>query len=138
MLFLAWLSLLAAYNLDLVMRGQISQCAVNTTAALVALPQQKVLLFFLIFTGLSALAVFAMAFGHDYIKYRSDMQHLTPYLETPMPTGQGQYGTARWLEPRRIPEVFTVVTVDEDNPLIRKLIQEGTTDLPETAPPKVP
>lgn len=118
------LSLLAAYNLDLLASGRGRGPSLRLGDALTALADRKVLILFLLLTGLSALGVGCMAFGRSYINYRSNMRRLTPDLETPMAEGQGQYGTARWLEKRRIPSVFTVLKVDRNAPLLRGLIEE--------------
>lgn len=131
MLFLSALSLLGAYNLDRAASGHRDECSWDLLRALTGLGNQKVLTFFLLFLLLSAMAVLFMLFEHSYIKYKSDMQTITPAIKTPKAEGQGQYGTARWMEKSEIPEAFTVVQVDRSNPLIRRLMEEGRLDLKE-------
>ncbi|MEA4932753.1 MAG: hypothetical protein VB071_04080 [Lawsonibacter sp.] len=56
----------------------------------------------------------------------------TPAIKTPKAEGQGQYGTARWMGKDEIPDTFTVVQIDRNNPLIRRLMDEGRSDLWES------
>lgn len=133
MIFLSALSLLAAYNLDRVASGHRAECSWDLLRALTGLGNQKVLIFFLLFLALSATAVLFMLFEHSYIKYKSNMQIITPAIKTPKSEGQGQYGTARWMEKSEIPNAFTVVQTDANAPLIRQLIEEGRLDLEEKA-----
>lgn len=128
MLILTLLSLLAAYNLDS-LASRRAVYSLSPAVALAALEDARVLTLFLLFTALAALAVLYMAFARGTIKYRSNMQQIVPGVETPMPEGQGQYGTARWMPKSRIPEVFTVVRIDSGSRLIRQLMAEGKDDL---------
>ena len=57
------------------------------------------------------------------------MQQIVPGVETPMPAGQGQYGTARCMPKERIPKAFTVIRIDSDSRLIQQLLAEGEDDL---------
>jgi hypothetical protein len=57
------------------------------------------------------------------------MQRITPAIRTPKPEGQGQYGTAQWLDRQKIPEVFTAVRIDKEDPLIQELLEKGDEDL---------
>lgn len=84
-------------------------------------------MFFLLFL---IAAVLFMPFEHSYINYKSEMQTITPAIKTPKAEGQGQYGTARWMEKDEIPEAFTVVQIDRSDPLIRRLMDKGRADLP--------
>lgn len=56
------------------------------------------------------------------------MQTITLAIKTPKAEGQGQYGTARWIKKDEIPEAFTVVQIDRNYPLIRRLMDEGRAD----------
>ena len=79
--------------------------------------------------GCSLLATVWMCFGREYIKYKSKMIHVCLDIYTPMAEGQGQYGTARWLEEKDKARVFTMVHVDLGTPLLRELIAYGREDL---------
>ncbi|MEM5816695.1 MAG: hypothetical protein AAGU16_02365 [Desulfitobacterium hafniense] len=129
MLLLTALSLLGAYNLDRVASGHPGECSWSLLISLAGLGNQKVLIFFLLFLILSAVAVLFMLFEHSYINYKSDMQTITPAIKTPKAEGQGQYGTARWMEKDEIPDTFTVVQIDRNDSLIRRLMDEGRSDL---------
>ncbi|MEM5767943.1 MAG: hypothetical protein AAGU32_06600 [Bacillota bacterium] len=129
MAILMVLSLLGAYNLDRVAGGHPEECSWSLLVSLTGLGNRKVLIFFLLFLTLSAAAVLFMLFEHSYINYKSEMQTVTPAIKTPKAEGQGQYGTARWMEKDEIPDAFTVVQIDRNNPLICRLMDEGRLDL---------
>lgn len=65
----------------------------------------------------------------NYIKYKSDMQSITPDIATPKAEGQGQYGTASWLDSRQYSGAFSAVKIDKQSLLIRELISMGDEDL---------
>ena len=103
--------------------------AISTVVSLSRLWNRKVLIFFLLFLRLFATAVLFVIFEHSYINYKSEMQTITPAIKTPKAEGQGQYGTARWMEKDEIPDAFTMVQIDRNDPLIRRLMDEGRADL---------
>lgn len=45
-------------------------------------------------------------------------------IKTPVPVGEGQYGTARFMEKKEIDEVYDKVIIDKNNPEIKKLMLE--------------
>lgn len=129
LLFLTLLSLMGAYNLDCILSGRVRACSWNPMTAFSGLSNQKVRLFFFLFVALSTLFIIYMLFANSYIKYKSDMQRITPDIQTPRAEGQGQYGTARWMPQEKIDEMFTVVTVDSHSHYIRELCAQGDADL---------
>lgn len=65
-------------------------------------------------------------------EYKSEMQEVIPgLLETPKAAGQGQYGTAKWLQPEQFPTAFHAVLLDRNAPLLKELIEHGMDDLLE-------
>lgn len=65
------------------------------------------------------------------IKYKSDMQHITPDIETPKAEGQGQYGTARWLDKSKYQSAFDLFEINDTDEWIEQLILHGRDDLTE-------
>lgn len=129
LLFFCVLSPLTAYNLHMILSGQDSFCSIDPAAVLMGLGIPQVLKLTLLGIAVSALAVVWMLVSHSYIKYRNGMREIVPGLSTPDPAGQGQYGTARWMEPNEICDVFSVVTVDKQAPLLQELMARGYDDL---------
>lgn len=129
MLFLTVAALIGAYNLHWLLLGCPDAYTLDPMTALSGLNIRTVLLFFLIFTAAGATLVFYMLFSRSYIKYKSDMQHVTPDIQTPKAEGQGQYGTARWLQPGDFGDAFHLVVVDAHSDLIRLLMEHGQDDL---------
>ena len=72
-----------------------------------------------------------MLFSRSYIKYKSDMQYVTPDIQTPKAEGQGQYGTAHWLQPGDFDKAFYPVEIDAHSSLIWSLVEHGQDDLKE-------
>ena len=60
------------------------------------------------------------------LKYRSDMQQITPDIVTPCADGQGQYGTAKWMPKSKYRTYFTVRRSKNMN--IDDLLEAGRQD----------
>lgn len=56
--------------------------------------------------------------------YQSDLMQITPEIATPVPAGQGQYGTARWLKKEEFDQVFEYAIIN------RKELLQGKVRLP--------
>lgn len=61
--------------------------------------------------------------------YQSKLRRVAPGIETPVPTGQHQHGSARWLQEEEWSHAFDHYTLDLRRPLIRYLIHTGYDDL---------
>lgn len=61
--------------------------------------------------------------------YQSQLRQVAPGIETPVPTGQHQHGSARWLRRDEWPRSFDHYTLDLRHPLIRHLMDTGYDDL---------
>lgn len=118
-----------SYNLHMVLSGQSELVSIHPATVLGGLFIPQVRRFFLLGAALALVGVGYMLFGHIGLKYRSDMRRITPNIETPAAEGQGQYGTARWLEPEALGRVFKTVRMDESAALIRALTTCGREDL---------
>lgn len=102
-----WLSLMFASNFGLFMTGQTEACTLRPSkmmAVLMADPRSAKL--FLVLALGSLLLVLWMLFGHSYLKYKSDMYEVVPGFSIPRPEGQGQHGTAWWMQPKKFAAAF--------------------------------
>ena len=122
------LSLYISYNVHWVLSGNRKMCSTNPLVLISGLSEPKIRTFFIICLIASALAILYMLVMQSYIKYKSDMQYITPDIETPKAEGQGQYGTARWLNRNKLLKAFAVVQVDQSSPLIKDLMAHGHDD----------
>jgi len=61
--------------------------------------------------------------------YQSDLLRVTPDIETPVPVGQHQHGSSRWLTDREKNKVFESYTLNPNNSALRYLIKHGEDDL---------
>lgn len=57
--------------------------------------------------------------------YQSDLMKVTDEIEIPVPVGQFQYGSSRWMKEEEKDRVFEVCTISPADPVIRKLIETG-------------
>ncbi len=121
-------SLYVSYNVHCLLSGNRGQCSTDPTVLISGLSEPKIRTFFFIILIAVALAIFYMLVMQNYIKYKSDMQRITPDIETPKAEGQGQYGTARWLEIQNYTKVFSSVNVDRSSKMIKRLINAGHGD----------
>lgn len=121
-------SLYISYNVHWILMRQLKMCSTSPVVLISGLREPKIRTLFIICLIASALAILYMLVMQSYIKYKSDMQRITPDIETPKAEGQGQYGTARWLNRKKFSKVFTAVEVDQSSPLIKDLIAHGCDD----------
>ncbi|MBW4085247.1 hypothetical protein [Paenibacillus sp. S150] len=61
--------------------------------------------------------------------YQSKLKQVAPGIETPVPVGQYQHGSARWLREEELPHVFENQTLELSQPFLQRLIQTGYDDL---------
>jgi type IV secretion system protein VirD4 len=61
--------------------------------------------------------------------YQSDLLRVTPDIETPVPVGQHQHGSSRWLTDREKNKVFESYTLNPNNSALQYLIKHGEDDL---------
>lgn len=81
--------------------------------------------FYLLYAAITALLLIWALVSCNYIKYRSDMQRVTPDIETPCAAGQGQFGTARWMQPENIGRHFAVWKVPQRQKWFKQMINSG-------------
>lgn len=98
------------------------------TAWGMVLHDERVGKFYLLYcAALFTLLVWVLITG-NYLKYRSDMQQITPDICTPKPEGQGQFGTARWMRQEEIGRFFHVWKVPRKAPWFQELMAAGLAD----------
>lgn len=61
--------------------------------------------------------------------YQSKLKTVAPGIETPVPVGQHQHGSARWLREEELSLAFDSQLLNLSHPLLRHLIQTGYDDL---------
>lgn len=129
LLLFSCLALIGAYNIhQLLSRQLLFSWRIGTCLGAV-LAVSAVRSWFLLLEGCAMLLVAWMAFGREYIKYKSDMLRVCPGIETPKAEGQGQYGTARWMTDKERDRVFSCVHLDWNAGKLRELTQHGYDDL---------
>lgn len=57
--------------------------------------------------------------------YQSDLMKVTDDIEIPVPVGQYQHGSSRWLKEEEKEKVFEAYNLDPFNPVIKELIATG-------------
>ena len=122
------IALYASYNLNYLLLRKRNMCSINPIVLIQGLNDSKIRTFFILFFIVGALLIIYMLFVQNYIKYKSDMQQITPALETPKAEGQGQYGTAKWLSKAKYEKAFAVVEMDDRSALIKDLVAHGRDD----------
>lgn len=61
--------------------------------------------------------------------YQSDLIQITPKISIPVPAGQKQFGSARWMKEEEKNTVFDLCILRENDALIKYLISTGYKDL---------
>lgn len=118
-------SLFVSYNVHCLLSGNRQLCSTNPAVLISGLSEPRIRTFFVICLAVAALAIAYLLVMQNYIKYKSDMQEITPDIRTPKAEGQGQYGTARWLDRKKYSKAFEVVEVDKASPLVSELVVHG-------------
>lgn len=57
--------------------------------------------------------------------YKSELNCITPDIETPKAAGQNQHGSARWLDGKKKGQAFDYVVIHKKNPFIQFLLKSG-------------
>lgn len=86
------------------------------------------LLLFFCFQGM-VIVLAALFFVFNNQPYQSELKQVAPGIETPVPTGQHQHGSARWMRDEELLHLFDNETLDLQHPYLQKLIATGYDDL---------
>lgn len=89
------------------------------------LHNNRVQRFYLIFVAVTALLLIWGVACSNYLKYRSNMQQITPDIAIPCAAGQGQFGTARWMKSEHIGRYFTRWKIPKRRKWFKKLMAAG-------------
>lgn len=86
---------------------------------------------FLMFVCLQGfiLILSVMYFLTNLRPYQSDLNTITPDIQTPKAVGQYQHGSSRWLKDSEKEKAFRSFTLDPNDPFIKSLIKTGYDDL---------
>lgn len=123
-LCLAFLMLELAGNVHLLLSVGTSSVTLNPLLlARLLLSSRKALMMYLLLLGFAALFVWWGLFGRSYLNYHSKMFEVVPGFEIPMPEGQGQHGTAWWLEAQEFDKHFASIDTSVPVPLPAELQQ---------------
>lgn len=123
-LCLAFLMLELAGNVHLLLSVGTSSVTLNPLLlARLLLSSRKALMMYLLLLGFAALFVWWGLFGRSYLNYHSKMFEVVPGFEIPMPEGQGQHGTAWWLEAQEFDKHFASIDTSAPVPLPANLQQ---------------
>ena len=95
------------------------------------LGDSRVLQFYLFYLIAVVLLLVWVLVSSNYLKYRSDMQRITPDIITPCADGQGQFGTARWMKPENIGRYFGAWRIPKRQAWFRELIAAGQSSYKE-------
>src|SRR5450756_1981590 len=82
---------------------------------------------FICLMGLYAICIGAL-FVMAIVPYHSRTRKLADRIVTPVSAGQGQHGTAAFLDSKRIDQSFPVVSIVIDHSVVKALLQEGDAD----------
>jgi len=74
--------------------------------------------------GISIAALFVMAI----VPYHSRTRNLADKIITPVSAGQGQHGTASFLDPKKVDESFTGIELNPEGSTLKTLLREGDFD----------
>lgn len=86
--------------------------------------EQRQGMLFLSFEGFVLLCC-TLFFVQNSRAYQSDLMKVTDEIEIPMPVGQFQHGSSRWMKETEKDKVFAVCTISPLNPVIRNLLDTG-------------
>lgn len=96
--------------------------------------KQHMLLFLCLQGFIAILCV--MFFLTNLRPYQSDLVQITPDITTPVPVGQHQHGSARWLTDAEKDKSFRSFTLDPQSRTLRYYMKHGRDDLKEVQEPE--
>ncbi len=126
---------------DMLTRGRIETSPLNIPALVSNIfSNEKSSQLFLIFEAL-VLLLCVVYFVCAKRTYQADTYAVTDTISIPVPYGQGQHGTAWFMNNKQKKETYDYLTMSEINPVVQKLLYEGdkrfsATEHNETLKPK--
>ena len=86
--------------------------------------EQRQGMLFLAFEGFVALCCI-LFFVQNSKAYQSNLMKVTDEIQIPVPVGQYQHGSSRWMREEEKDKVFQVCMINPTDPIIRQLIDTG-------------
>lgn len=111
-LIMLYLSLVFSVNLDLFLSQKQEVFLFSIPVLIVqifSLPMAKK--FFMLFAAAGTTGILYILFAQSYIKYRSDVVEITPEITIPQGIGEGQYGSAWFLDKKDFSQKFYSVHI---------------------------
>lgn len=90
----------------------------------------KPMYFYLLLCGILAIALLGILLTGSSLNYRSGSWVVTPDIITPCADGQGQFGSARWLQANQIHRYFGIWKITK-NAAFQALLDAGKADREE-------
>lgn len=90
--------------------------------------EQRQGMLFLAFEGFVALCC-VLFFVQNSRAYQSDLMKVTDEIQIPVPVGQYQHGSSRWMREEEKDKVFQVCVINPTDPVIRQLLDTGYEEL---------
>lgn len=81
--------------------------------------------FYAVFAVLTALWIYWIFWGYRIFNTDTPMQKITPDIYTPCPAGNGQFGTAKWMDKRQLGKFFSSWKVARRKDWYGQLISAG-------------
>ncbi|ADL52060.1 VirD4-like conjugal transfer protein, CD1115 family [Clostridium cellulovorans] len=119
-------------NLHLLLSRQSTRLSIPETKYCIEsmVSSKQHLMLFLCLNSLIVILVVLLMMTNNK-PYESRLISITPDISTPVAVGQKQFGSARWLTEKEKEEAFESFILDEEDPLIKYLIEHGQDDLKE-------
>lgn len=102
---------------------------IGNLLARLASDKQTGMLFLCVEGFLCALILMMVVTGKSHEVYESPLRNITDKIKTPVPAGQNQHGSSKWLDRKAYRNIFGAYTLDPKNPVIAELIRLGRDDL---------
>ncbi|MEG2020261.1 MAG: type IV secretory system conjugative DNA transfer family protein [Oscillospiraceae bacterium] len=125
-----FISLMAAYNINVLLSKHGSFSFYMSDTVFVLQDNKQRYLFMLIWCVLSLLSI-TIALTNPLVNYTNGVIQVTPKIRTPAPSGNGEYGTAKWMQKRDYTKCFSRCAITADNPIVKELLCHGYDDLSE-------
>lgn len=122
-------NLLFTRSLHLLLTGATDKIQVDSLPECIAglFQEKQQMMWFVTFEGFLVLCIFALILQSSYACY-SELQKITKDIEIPVPVGQFQHGSARWLKENEYDQVFGSYLLDPWDPVLKDLIRKGKAD----------
>lgn len=117
-----------ALNLILSRRVKMLRFVPITECILSIVSQKQHTLLFLCLQGFIILLAFLYYFTNSK-PYQSELKEITPQIRTPVPAGQKQHGSAKWLSDKEKEKAFDTAVLDLEDKYIKKLMTDGSSDI---------